>query len=58
MGTCFTSLFVAHMGETKVVWKVLVGKREENKPLERPKRRWENSVKMDIQEKRIALGLD
>jgi len=46
------------MGETKVVWKVLVGKREENKPLERPKRRWENSVKMDIQEKRIALGLD
>jgi hypothetical protein len=44
--------------EPKGVWKVLVGKREENKPLGRPKRRWEDNIKMDLQKIRIALGLD
>jgi hypothetical protein len=37
------------VGETKCVWKVLVGKLEENKPFGRPKRRWEDNVKMDLQ---------
>ena len=29
---------------------VLVGKPEEKKPLERPRRRWEDNIKMDLQE--------
>ena len=58
MGTCGMPLFVARMEEMKGVWKVLVGKRKENKRLGRPKRRWEDNVKMDLQEIRMALGLD
>jgi hypothetical protein len=27
-----------------------VGKPEEQRPLERPRRRWENNIKMDLQE--------
>ena len=30
--------------------KVLVGKPEGKKPLGRPKRRWEDNIKMDLQE--------
>jgi hypothetical protein len=52
------SLFVARTGETIGVWKVWVGKREGNKPLGRPRCRWENNVKMDLRKIRIALGLD
>jgi len=29
---------------------VLVGKPEGKRPLERPRRRWENNIKMDLQE--------
>jgi hypothetical protein len=36
-------------GEGRGVYRVLVGKPEGNKPLERPRRRWEDSVKMDLQ---------
>jgi hypothetical protein len=32
------------------VYRVLVGKPEEKRPLERPRRRWEDNNKMDIQE--------
>jgi hypothetical protein len=32
------------------VYKVLVGKPEGKKPLERPKRRWENSIRIDLRE--------
>ena len=41
---------VAHMREDRVVHRVLVGKPEEKKPLERPRRRWEDNIKMDLQE--------
>jgi hypothetical protein len=34
-----------------------VGKPERNRPLERPRRRWENNVKMDLKEVRCA-GMD
>jgi hypothetical protein len=51
------SLFVTRVGERKGVWKVLVGKREANKPLGRPKHRWEDNVKMTLQEIRVALEL-
>ena len=41
---------VARMGEGRVVHRVLVGKPEGKRPLGRPRRRWEDNIKMDIQE--------
>jgi len=38
------------MGETRGVYMVLVGEPEGKKPLGRPKRRWEDNIKMDLQE--------
>ena len=40
---------VARMGEEWGVYRVLVGKLEGNRPLERPRRRWVN-IRMDLQE--------
>jgi hypothetical protein len=37
-------------GERRGVYKVLVGKPEEQRPLGRPRRRWEDNIKMDLQE--------
>jgi len=41
---------VARMGEDRGVHRVLVGKREGKRPLGRPRRRWEDNIKMDLQE--------
>ena len=41
---------VARMGERRGVYRVLVGKPEGKRPLGRPKRRWEDNIKIDIQE--------
>jgi hypothetical protein len=41
---------VARMREDRGVHRVLVGKPEGNRPLGRPRRRWENNIKMDFQE--------
>jgi hypothetical protein len=41
---------VARMGEDRGVHRVLVGKPEGKRPLGRPKRRWEDNIKMDLQE--------
>jgi len=38
------------MGERRGVYRVLVEKPEEKKPLRRPKRRREDNIKMDLQE--------
>jgi hypothetical protein len=38
------------MGEGRGVYKVLVGKREGKRPLGRPRRRWEDNIKADLQE--------
>jgi hypothetical protein len=38
------------MGEERGVHRVLVGKPEGQRPLGRPRRRWEDNIKMDIQE--------
>ena len=43
-GTCGT------YGGRRGVHKVLVGKHEGKRPLGRPRRRWENNIKMDLQE--------
>jgi len=41
---------VARMGERRGVYRVLVGKRENKSPLGRPRHRWEDNIKMDLQE--------
>ena len=41
---------MARMGEDRVVRRVLVGKPEGNRPLGRPRRRWEDNIKMDLEE--------
>jgi len=37
-------------GERRGVYKVLVGKPEGKRPLGRPRRRWEDNIKMELQE--------
>jgi hypothetical protein len=39
---------VARMGEGRVVHRVLVGNSEGKRPLGRPRRRWEDNIKMDL----------
>jgi len=41
---------VARMGERRQVRRVLVGKPEGKKPLGRPRHRWEDNIKMNLQE--------
>jgi hypothetical protein len=46
---------VARMGEKMNVDRLLVGKPEGKRPLERPRRRWIDNIKMDLLE--IGLGV-
>jgi hypothetical protein len=39
-------------GERRGVYSVLVEKAEGNRPLGRPRRRWEDNIKVDLQEVR------
>ena len=41
---------MARMGEGRGVHRVLVGKPEGKRPLGRPRCRWEDNIKMDLQE--------
>ena len=41
---------MARMGEGRGVHRVLVGKPEGKRPFGRPRRRWEDNIKMDLQE--------
>jgi hypothetical protein len=47
---------VARMGEGRGVHRVLVGKPKGKRPLGRPRRRWEDNIKMDLQEVRGSCG--
>ena len=47
---------VTRMEEGRGVDKVLVGKPEGKRPLGRPRRRWEDNIKMDVQEVRRGCG--
>jgi hypothetical protein len=47
---------VARMGERRGVYSVLVGKPEGKKPRGWPRRRWEDNIKMDLQEVGIWTG--
>jgi hypothetical protein len=42
------------MGEVRGVYRVLVGRPEGKRPLGRPRRRWEDNIKMDLRE----IGID
>jgi hypothetical protein len=39
---------MAHVGEERKVYKVLVGKPEGKRPLRRPRHRWEDGIRMDL----------
>ena len=41
---------MARMGERRGVYRVLVGKPEGKRPLGRPRHRWEDNIKMDLEE--------
>ena len=41
---------LGRMGERTDVYRVLVGKPEGNRPCGRPRRKWEDNIKMDLQE--------
>jgi len=41
---------VAHMGEERGAYRVLVRKPEGKRPLGRPRRRWVDNIRMDLQE--------
>jgi hypothetical protein len=45
---------VARMGEERGVYRVLVGRPEGKRPLVRPRRMWEDNIKMDLRE----IGID
>ena len=44
------------MVEKGGLYRVLVGRRESKRPLGRPRGRWEDNIKVDIQE--VVYGLD
>ena len=47
---------VVRMGDGRVVHRVLIGKPEGKRPLGRPRRRWEDNIKIDFQEMGGACG--
>ena len=47
---------MARMEEGRGVHKVSVGEPEGKRPLWRPRRRWENNIKMDLEEVRRGYG--
>jgi len=42
--------YVARMGERRNTYNIVDGKRELKRPLGRPRRRWEDNIRMDIRE--------
>jgi hypothetical protein len=44
------AVHVARMGEKRNGYRILVGKPEGKRPLGRPRRRWEDNIKMDVRE--------
>jgi hypothetical protein len=45
---------MTRMGEERKVYKVLAGKPEGKRPLGRPRRRWEDGIRMDL--RKIGWG--
>jgi hypothetical protein len=46
------------MGKNRGVHRVSVGKYEGERPLERPRRKWKDNIKMNFQEVGWEQGLD
>jgi hypothetical protein len=46
------------MGERRGAYRALVGTPEKRRPLGRPRRRWEDNIKMDLREVGWGHGLD
>ncbi|KAJ4439937.1 hypothetical protein ANN_08068 [Periplaneta americana] len=44
------SLKATRMGESRNAYRVLVGRPEGKRPLGRPRRKWEDNIKMDLRE--------
>jgi hypothetical protein len=49
---------VARMGEKRGANRILVGRPEGRRRLGRPKRRWEDNIKMDLEDVGCGHGLD
>ena len=51
---------MVRMGQGRGVHRVMVGKTEGKRPLGRPRRRWEDNIRMDYQEVggKLRWGLD
>jgi len=47
---------VARMGQNRGVQRVLVGKPDGKRPLGRPRRRWEDNIKMNLQDVEGVVG--
>jgi hypothetical protein len=45
---------VARMGEGRGAYRVLVGRPEGKRPLGRPRRRWEDNIKLDLRDMLIS----
>jgi hypothetical protein len=45
------------MGEERKVYEVLVGKPEGKRPLGRPRRRWEDGIRMDLRETGLGVWI-
>jgi len=43
------------MGEERRAYRVLVGKPEGKRPLGRPRRRWVDDIRMDLQEVNVGM---
>jgi hypothetical protein len=46
------------MGESRGAYRILVGKSEGRRPLGRPRRRWEDNIKIDLREFGWRNGLN
>jgi hypothetical protein len=44
------------MGERRGAYRILVGRPEGRQPLGRPRRRWEDNIKMDLQALLLVCG--
>jgi len=49
---------IACMGARRGVYKILVGKPKGKRPLERPRRRRDDNIKMDLRQVGWGIGVD
>ena len=50
------AVHVARMEEGRSAFKILTGKPTAKRPLGRPSRRWENNIRIDLEEIRVNAG--